>query len=130
MPELVSEPTRVPVPGGKTIDEFVGHVSTGTGGVSVAMMQAPAGWSEPFQVPDFDEVTLVLVGAVHVEHGDGEVLEVRAGQAVLTRAGERVRYSAPMGADYVAVCSPAFEPAAAHRESEPEGEGAAGEGAS
>lgn len=108
-------PVRVPVPGGKLIDEYVGRASTGTQAVSVAHMRSPAGWEEPGQRPDFDEVTVVLQGAVQVEH-DGGVLEVRAGQAVLTRAGERVRYTTPEGAEYVAVCLPAFAPDTVHRE--------------
>ncbi len=115
MPQLVDSPVRVPVPGGKLIDEYVGRASTGTGAVSVAHMRSPAGWEEPAQRPDFDEVTLVLSGAVHVEH-DGGVLEVAAGQAVLTRAGERVRYTTPQGAEYVAVCLPAFASDTVHRE--------------
>jgi len=116
MPELVVDPVRIPVPGGKVIDEYVGRVRTGTSAVSVARMAAPAGWEEPAQTPEFDEVTLVLSGSVRVEH-DGGVLEVAAGQAVLTRAGERVRYSVgPDGADYVAVCVPAFAPGSAGRE--------------
>ena len=115
MPELVSSPVRVPVPGGKLIDEYVGRASTGTEAVSVAHMRSPAGWEEPAQAPAFDEVTLVLSGAVHVEH-DGGVLEVPAGSAVLTRAGERVRYTTPQGAEYVAVCLPAFSPDTVHRE--------------
>ena len=115
MPQLVQSPVRVPVPGGKQIDEYVGRASTGTEGVSVARMSSPAGWQEPAQAPEFDEVTLVLAGAVHVEH-DGGVLEVGAGQAVLTRAGERVRYTTPGGAEYVAVCLPAFAPGTVHRE--------------
>ena len=115
MPELVSAPVRVPVPGGKLIDEYVGRASTGSEAVSVAHMRSPAGWEEPAQRQDFDEVTLVLAGAVHVEH-DGGVLEVPAGSAVLTRAGERVRYTTPDGAEYVAVCLPAFAPDTVHRE--------------
>ena len=116
VPDLIPTPTTIPVPGGKVIDEFVGRASTGTPGVSVARMAAPAGWEEPAQTPEFDEVTLVLRGCVVVEH-DGGAVEVRAGQAVLTRAGERVRYSVgPEGADYVAVCVPAFAPEAAHRD--------------
>jgi mannose-6-phosphate isomerase-like protein (cupin superfamily) len=116
MPELVAAPTRIPVPGGKIIDEYVGRVTTGTSAVSVAHMVAPAGWSEPPQTPEFDEVTVVLAGTVLVEHADG-VLAVNAGQAVITRAGERVRYSTgDEGARYVAVCLPAFTPEAAHRE--------------
>jgi len=116
VPELVPAPTRVPVPGGKVIDEYVGRATTGAREVSVAVMVVPGGWSEPAQTPEFDEVTVVLRGVVHVEH-DGGSLEVRAGQAVVTRAGERVRYSvAGEGAEYVAVCLPAFSPEAAHRE--------------
>lgn len=119
MPTHVSTPTRVPVPGGKVIDEYVGRANSGTTGVSVARMSAPGGWTEPAQQPEFDEVTLVLRGTVRVEH-DGGVIDVRAGEAVLTRAGERVRYSTPDpdGAEYVAVCVPAFTPALAHRDGE------------
>jgi quercetin dioxygenase-like cupin family protein len=116
MPHLIEAPTRIPVPGGKVIDEYVGRVNSGTSTVSIARMVAPSGWSEPVQAPDFDEYTLVLTGTVLVEH-DGGTLEVRAGQAVLTPAGERVRYLAGNdGAEYVAVCLPAFAPEAAHRE--------------
>ena len=115
MPQVVESPVRVPVPGGKLIDEYVGRASTGSEAVSVARMRSPAGWEEPAQTPEFDEVTLVLAGAVHVEH-DGGTLVVSAGQAVLTRAGERVRYTTPDGADYVAVCLPAFAPDTVHRE--------------
>ena len=115
MPQVVESPVRVPVPGGKQIDEYVGRASTGSEAVSVARMRSPAGWEEPAQTPEFDEVTLVLAGAVHVEH-DGGTLVVSAGQAVLTRAGERVRYTTPDGADYVAVCLPAFAPDTVHRE--------------
>jgi mannose-6-phosphate isomerase-like protein (cupin superfamily) len=116
MPELIEAPTRIPVPGGKVIDEYVGRVTTGSAQVSVAHMTAPAGWDEPAQTPEFDEVTVVLAGSVLVEH-DGGTLEVPAGRAVVTRAGERVRYSVgPEGAQYVAVCLPAFSPALAHRE--------------
>jgi mannose-6-phosphate isomerase-like protein (cupin superfamily) len=117
VPQLVPVPTRIPVPGGKTIDEYVGRVTTGTPEASVAHMVAPGGWTEPAQTPDFDEITVVLHGVVRVEHGGG-VLDVAAGQAVITRAGERVRYSTPegIGAEYVAVCLPAFAPDLAHRE--------------
>ena len=122
MPQLITAPTRIPVPGGKVIDEFVGAVSTPNtslpGSVSVAHMNAPANWSEPFQAPDFGEVTVVLRGTVIVEH-DGGRLEVGQGQAVVTAAGERVRYSTgASGAEYVAVCLPAFTPEAAHRDDE------------
>jgi hypothetical protein len=120
VPQLIKAPTRIPVPGGKVIDEFVGAVSTPNtslpGSVSVAHMNAPANWSEPFQAPDFGEVTVVLRGTVIVEH-DGGRLEVGQGQAVVTAAGERVRYSTgASGAEYVAVCLPAFTPEAAHRD--------------
>jgi quercetin dioxygenase-like cupin family protein len=119
MPELIDTPTRVEAPGAppKVIDEFAGRVNTGEERVSIARMRSPAGWSEPFQRPEFDEWTLVLEGAVHVEH-DGGVLEVPAGQAVLCRAGERIRYFTPAGAQYVAVCMPAFTPDTVHREGE------------
>lgn len=116
MPELISRPTRIPVPGGKIIDEYVGRVNTGTQAVSVARMVAPAGWDEPAQRPEFDEYTVVLGGVLHVEH-DGGVVDVGAGQAVISRAGERVRYrTGDDGAEYVAVCLPAFAPDAAGRE--------------
>lgn len=116
MPQLIEAPTRIPVPGGKVINEYVGRVTSSTDAVSVAHMQAPAGWDEPAQTPEFDEVTLVLSGSVNVDH-EGETLEVRAGQAVVTRAGERVRYSVgEEGAEYVAVCLPAFAPDLVHRE--------------
>ena len=120
MPQLIPAPTRIPVPGGKVIDEYVGAVNTPQtslpGSVSVAHMKAPADWSEPFQAPDFGEVTVVLRGTVLVEH-DGNRLEVGEGQAVVTAPGERVRYSTGAdGADYVAVCLPAFTPEAAHRD--------------
>jgi ethanolamine utilization protein EutQ (cupin superfamily) len=115
-PQLIAAPTRIPVPGGKVIDEYVGRVTSADSAVSVAHMRAPAGWSEPAQTPEFDEVTLVLAGSVRVDH-DGGTLEVGAGQAVLTRAGERVRYSVgESGAEYVAVCLPAFAPEMAHRD--------------
>ena len=116
MPQLIESPTRIPVPGGKVIDEYVGRVTSDTSAVSVAHMKAPAGWEEPAQTPEFDEVTLVLAGSVVVEH-DGGSLEVPAGQAVITRAGERVRYRVgDSGAEYVAVCLPAFDPELAHRD--------------
>lgn len=113
---LVVSPVGIPVPGGKTIHEFVGRVATGDGAVSVAVMTAPPGWTEPAQQPDFDEVTVVLTGSVVVTAAEGAVT-VEAGRAVLTRAGERVQYSAgPQGAHYVAVCLPAFDVTLAHRD--------------
>ena len=116
MVELIGEPTRVPVPGGKMIHEFVGRVNTGEDALSVAHMVAPPGWAEPAQQPDFDEITLVLRGCVRVETTAG-VLDVRAGQAVVTRAGERIRYTTTdEGAEYVAICRPAFGPDLVHRD--------------
>lgn len=121
MPELIASPELIPVPGGKQINEYVGRVRTGDSAASVAHMIAPAGWSEPEQTPQFDEFTLVLKGVVRVESA-GNVIDVRAGQAVVTRAGETVRYSVPSAdeagsetTEYVAVCVPAFAPDLAHR---------------
>jgi mannose-6-phosphate isomerase-like protein (cupin superfamily) len=116
MAELIEEPTRIPVPGGKVIDEYIGRVNSGDAAVSIAHMLAPPGWDEPAQAPDFDEYTLVLRGTIQVEHPGG-TLQVAAGQAVVTRAGERIRYHAgDQGAEYVAVCLPAFSADAAHRD--------------
>ena len=115
MPELIAGPHLIPVPGNKIIEEFVGRVNNRESQVSVARMRSPAGWSEPGQRPDFDEFTVVLNGALHVEHDKG-VLEVKAGQAVITRKGEWVRYSTPQGAEYVAICVPAFTADTVHRD--------------
>ena len=117
MPTHIPTPTVVPAAGDppKIIREYVGRVNSGTAEVSVARMSSPPGWVEPAQTPEFDEVTFVLEGAVVVESDDGE-LTVRAGEAVLTRAGERVRYSTPEGAEYVAVCVPAFSPDTVNRQ--------------
>jgi len=116
VPRLISEPTRIPVPGGKIISEHVGRVNTGSEAVSVAHMIAPANWQEPFQTPEFDEITLVLKGSVIVDHEDGPTI-AHAGQSILTGAGERVRYSTGSdGAEYVAVCLPAFGPDSVNRE--------------
>jgi len=114
--ELIEKPMRIPVPGGKIIEEYVGVANTGETSVSVAHMVAPGGWEEPAQTPVFDEVTLVLRGTVRVEYPGG-VIDVHAGQAVMTRAGETVRYTTPSpeGAEYVAVCRPAFTPDGAGR---------------
>ena len=114
-PRHITDPTVVPGVGAKVIRELVGNASTGTGTVSVARMTSPAGWEEPAQRPEFDEVTVVLEGAVVVEH-DGGSITVGPGEAVLARAGERVRYSTPDGAEYVAICVPAFAPGTVHRE--------------
>ncbi len=120
MPRLIQTPTSIPVPGGKIINEHVGRVSTQTDSVSVAHMTAPPGWDEPFQTPAFDEYTLVLKGTVLVDH-DGGRLEVPAGQSVITSAGERIRYSCGAeGAEYVAVCLPAFSPDTVNREEDGE----------
>jgi quercetin dioxygenase-like cupin family protein len=120
MPKLIAAPTIVAAAGTKPkkIEEFAGRVNSGQAEVSVARMTSPAGWLEPGQRPEFEEITLVLRGMVRVEHETG-VLEVRAGQAVVTAPGEWVRYSTPEadGAEYVAVCLPAFSPATVHRDS-------------
>ncbi len=119
MPRLIETPSRVTAAGEppKTIDEYVGRVNTGDARLSVAHMRSPAGWSEPGQRPEFDEFTLVLRGALRVEHEGGE-LTVAAGQAVHTAAGEWVRYSSPGAevAEYVAVCLPAFTLETVHRD--------------
>jgi mannose-6-phosphate isomerase-like protein (cupin superfamily) len=115
MPKLIEAPARIPVPGDKVIDEYAGRVNTGDVQVSVAHMRSPAGWSEPGQHPEFDEFTLVLKGAVRVEHRSG-VMDVFAGQAVWAHKGEWVRYSTPEGAEYVAICLPAFSPDTVHRD--------------
>lgn len=119
MPNLIASGTEIPVPGGKIITEYVGRVNSADSTVSIAHMNAPAGWTEPYQTPQFDEYTIVLRGRVLVEHDDG-ILEVGAGQAVVTRSGERIRYATPAdsGAEYVAVCLPAFGPDLAHRDDE------------
>jgi len=117
MPHLVASPVRVAAVGTppKIIEEYVGRVNTHTHAVSIARMHSPPGWSEPGQRPEFDEYTLVLEGTLRVEHGGG-TLEVAAGQAVVARAGEWVRYSTPHGARYVAICLPAFSPDTVHRD--------------
>jgi mannose-6-phosphate isomerase-like protein (cupin superfamily) len=120
VPELIGSPSRVEAAGTrpKLIDEYVGRVNTGEERVSVAHMRSPEGWVEPGQRPEFDEYTVVIDGCLRVESEGGEPLEVRAGQGVLARAGEWVRYSTPEpgGAAYVAVCLPAFAPATVHRD--------------
>ncbi len=117
MIEKITDPTQIPVPGGKRIEEYVGRVRTGTASMSVAHMVAPPGWNEPFQRPDFDEVTIVVRGTIRVEH-EGGTLDVGAGETVFAGAGERIRYGNPFDeeAEYWAVCAPAFSPEAAHRE--------------
>ena len=115
MPVLIDKATRIPVPGNKVIDEYIGRVNTMDTVASIAHMRSPAGWSEPGQTPEFDEFTVVFAGALRVEHGNG-MLEVTAGQAVIARRGEWVRYSTPHGAEYVAVCLPAFSQETVHRD--------------
>jgi mannose-6-phosphate isomerase-like protein (cupin superfamily) len=119
MPTLIAGPTRIEAAGTKPklIDEYVGRVNTGTENLSVAHMRSPGGWVEPGQTPEFDEYTVVLKGAVQIEHRDG-VMTVAAGQAVLTHAGEWIRYSTPgdEGAEYIAICLPAFAPGTVHRD--------------
>ena len=119
MPALVNAPSVIEAAGSKPklIEEFVGRVNTGTEAVSVARMKSPGGWEEPGQTPDFDEYTVVLKGLLRVATKDGTI-DVRAGQAVITRRGEWVRYSTPEpeGAEYVAVCVPAFSPGSVHRD--------------
>ena len=119
MPTLITAPTRVEAAGEppKSIDEYVGRVNSGTSELSIAHMRSPAGWREPGQTPDFAEYTVVLKGVLHVESRSG-VTEVHAGQAVTVTRGEWVRYSSPdpAGAEYIAVCIPAFSPATVHRD--------------
>lgn len=119
MPRLIAKPVVVPAAGEppKIIEEFVGRVSSGTAGVSIARMRSPAGWQEPGQAPEFDEYTLVLAGHLRVESRTS-VLEAAAGQAVIVARGEWVRYSTPHpgGAEYLAVCLPAFSPQSVHRD--------------
>jgi len=117
MPLLLKSPTRIAVPGNKLVEEYIGRVNSGDQAVSVAHMHSPSGWSEPGQQPEFDEFTIVLRGSLRVESKDG-VIDVGAGQAVIARRGEWVRYSTPdpQGAEYVAVCAPAFELSAVHRD--------------
>jgi mannose-6-phosphate isomerase-like protein (cupin superfamily) len=119
MPTLIAHPTRIQAAGNKPklIDEYIGRVNSKTSGVSVAHMRSPGGWVEPGQSPDFDEFTVVLNGMLRVEHKNG-VVEVQAGQAVIAHAGEWVRYSTPgaEGAEYIAVCLPAFSMESVHRD--------------
>lgn len=119
MPRLIDHPTVIASAGNKPkrIEEYVGRVNTGQEKVSVARMQSPQGWVEPGQRPEFQEITVVLNGMLRVEHQSGE-LEIHAGQAVLTEPGEWVRYSTPGegGAEYVAICLPAFSPETVHRD--------------
>jgi len=119
MPTLIAKPTRIVAAGNKPkdIDEYVGRVNSKTSALSIAHMRSPAGWVEPGQRPEFEEFTVVLKGCLRVEHEQG-AFDVRAGQAVIAHAGEWVRYSSPEadGAEYIAVCLPAFAPDTVHRD--------------
>lgn len=119
MAELIEKPTRIEAAGQppKTIEEFIGRVNSRTSAVSIARMVSPGGWSEPAQQPEFDEYTVVLRGTLRVQVKDAE-FDVNAGQAIIVHAGEWVRYSSPVtgGAEYIAVCLPAFSPAIVHRD--------------
>ena len=119
MPRLIAQPTVIAAAGNKpkVIEEYAGLVNSGHAQVSVARMISPEGWEEPGQRPDFEELTVVLKGMLRVEH-EGGSLDVRAGQAVVSSPGEWVRYSSPEpgGAEYVAICLPAFSPATVHRD--------------
>jgi len=119
MPTLIPEPARIQSAGNKPklIDEYIGRVNTKTSAASVAHMRSPQGWLEPGQTPEFDEFTIVLNGMVRVEH-QGGTLDVNAGQAVIAQAGEWIRYSTPQegGAEYIAVCLPAFSMETVHRD--------------
>jgi len=119
MAVYIQRPTTIEAAGQppKTIEEFVGRVNSGTAAVSIARMKSPSGWSEPWQTPEFDEYTVVARGSLRVILKDAE-FDVGAGQAIIVNAGESVRYSSPSpeGAEYIAVCLPAFSPATVHRE--------------
>ncbi|MEM9074165.1 MAG: cupin domain-containing protein [Myxococcota bacterium] len=120
MPKLIESPTRIEAAGNKPkiIDEHVGRVNSGDEALSVAHMRSPGGWVEPGQRPEFREITVVIRGLLRVEY-EGGAIDVRAGQSVITEPGEWVRYSTPEeeGAEYVAVCLPAFSPDTVHRDS-------------
>jgi mannose-6-phosphate isomerase-like protein (cupin superfamily) len=119
MPRLIEQPTVIAAAGNKPkrIEEYTGRVNSGHEGVSIARMVSPEGWQEPGQRPEFEEITVVLKGMIRVEH-EGGALDVRAGQAVVSVPGEWVRYSSPEpgGAEYIAVCLPAFSPTIVHRD--------------
>ncbi len=119
MPTLIAQPTRIAAAGTKPklIDEYIGRVNSQHDAVSIAHMRSPQGWSEPGQTPEFDEFTVVLRGMLRVKSSAGE-LDVHAGQAIIAHAGERVQYSTPdaEGAEYIAVCLPAFSPQTVHRD--------------
>ena len=119
LPTLIHEPTRIEAAGNrpKLIDEYVGRINSNTAAVSVAHMRSPQGWVEPGQRPEFDEFTVVLKGMLRVKHREGE-LDVHAGQAIIAHSGEWIQYSTPEegGAEYIAICLPAFSPDTVHRD--------------
>jgi mannose-6-phosphate isomerase-like protein (cupin superfamily) len=119
MPVHITAPTRITAAGNlpKLIDEYVGRANDGTSALSIAHMRSPAGWIEPGQTPDFDEYTVVLRGSLRVTHRDG-AFDVRAGEAVVARRGEWIQYATPDGdgAEYIAVCLPAFSPETVRRD--------------
>ena len=119
MATFIKKPTIIEAAGQppKLIEEFIGRVNSDTSAVSIAHMKSPSGWCEPGQTPEFDEYTVVLRGSLHLKLKDQE-FDVQAGQAVIVQAGEWVKYGSPSpeGAEYVAVCIPAFSPETVHRE--------------
>jgi ethanolamine utilization protein EutQ (cupin superfamily) len=119
MPKLIETPTLIQAAENKSkiIEEYVGNVNTQTPNISIAKMSAPSGWLEPGQKPEFQEITIVLKGELHVQHIDGIII-VKKGQSIMTEANEWVRYSTPSpeGAEYIAVCLPAFSPSSVHRD--------------
>jgi hypothetical protein len=119
MPVLIKQPTRIDAAGNKPkqIEEYIGRVNSGHGEVSIARMKSPPGWAEPGQRPEFQEISIVFSGRLHVEHENGSMV-VAAGQAVVCQPGEWVRYSTPEGAEYVAVCLPAFSPDTVRRDAD------------
>jgi mannose-6-phosphate isomerase-like protein (cupin superfamily) len=123
MPTKINGPSIIEAAGSKPkrIEEYIGKVNSGTGAVSVARMVSPPGWQEPGQRPAFDEYTVVLKGRLQVESEDG-TLDIRAGEAIIAHAGQWVRYSTPEpgGAEYIAVCLPAFSPESVHRDDDAE----------
>ena len=119
MPQHIAKPTRIEAAGNKPklIDEYIGRVNSSTSAASIAHMRSPSGWVEPGQRPEFDEYTVVLRGSLHIEYEGGE-MDVNAGQAAITSGGEWIRYSTPHpdGAEYIAVCLPAFSIDTVHRD--------------